>query len=197
MFVLNSRQFFKQLIFFYLTIKKITMPATTQSLQSLWVGQWAYNAFYNVLVPTDPTNPSSDIEEYNLSQLGKGMITIEATDIPNQLIGTIGGQEYTWSLDLTGSLNYGDPFTLRMQGKGMPYQDANGATQYWVYEYVGYMVNPWQNGVNQVPSFVGSVIRQVPHPSGSDTHEAGVVGSFICLKVPDAIDAYDGGNYPH
>jgi len=52
----------------------------------------------------------------------------------------------------------------------------------WIYEYVGYLVNPWQNGVNQPPTFVGSMIRQIPHPSGKGMHHAGEVGSFFCVK---------------
>jgi hypothetical protein len=36
----------------------------------------------------------------------------------------------------------------------------------------------WPNGVNQVPAFVGTVIRAKPHDGGP----AGVVASFIAIK---------------
>ncbi|MEL7020765.1 MAG: hypothetical protein AAGK47_04100, partial [Bacteroidota bacterium] len=109
---------------------------------------------------------------------GMGTIILEASKNPNELRGSIGDpQRQGWELQLTGSYNYGDPFTARFQGKGT----VSGNE--WIYEYVGYMINPWQNGVDQVPAFVGSVIRQIDHPSSDGTiHKAGVVASFYAVK---------------
>jgi len=144
------------------------------NLQTCWIGTWDYRSFNNYTLA----------QEDDVSNLlfGQGTIIIEETDMPHQLIGSIGDPtRESWELQLTGSINYGDPFTARFQGAGVV-----GGNQ-WIYEYVAYLVNPWQNGVNQVPAMVGSVIRQIPHPGASENgqtsvHPAGVVASFYCVK---------------
>ena len=75
-----------------------------------------------------------------------------------ELVGTIGGDD--WSLALTGARSNGHPMALRMQGKGI----IGG--EHWVYDYEGYLVPAWPNGVGQVPAIVGSVIRTTPHSGG-------------------------------
>ncbi|MEL7251075.1 MAG: hypothetical protein AAFO03_21795 [Bacteroidota bacterium] len=144
------------------------------SLHSLWEGTWAYRSYNNYTFEQVKTDSSSGT---NL-MFGEGTIIISPSLNQNELSGSIGDEKrQEWELKLTGSINYGDPFTARFQGKGMV-----GGHE-WIYEYVGYLVNPWQNGVNQVPAFVGSVIRQIPHPGGDGTiHPAGVVASFFCVK---------------
>ncbi len=140
------------------------------NIQDIWTGVWDYRSYNNYTF--DQVNDQSPLE------FGSGSIILEATDLPNQIAGSIGDVGRTeWELKLTGSINYGDPYTARFQGEGI----VSGHK--WIYEYVGYMVNPWQNGVNQVPAFVGSTIRQIPHPGGDGTiHPAGVVASFFCVK---------------
>ena len=124
------------------------------------IGKWTYRSFLNV--PTDP-------EPFDRILFGEG--TLEFTDAPMQTIaGTIGGEG--WSLALTGSMTYGNPMTANFQGKGT----VSG--QPWIYAYIGYLVNEWPNGVDQVPAIVGSVIRVIPH-GGSP---AGVVASFIAVR---------------
>lgn len=95
-------------------------------------------------------------------------------------------QPYSWQLQLKGSTNYGNPITVRFQGKGVIGGDE------WIYNYVGYMVPPWQNGINEKPSLVGSIVRVIPHPSGQvDSngqpviHPAGVVASWYAVKTDE------------
>ena len=93
------------------------------------------------------------------------------------LAGTIGGPG--WSLTLKGARSYGNPMHARFEGKGIV-----GGEQ-WIYDYEGYLVPDWPNGVDQVPAIVGSVIRTIPH-SGSQpgtVNPAGVVCSFYAVKV--------------
>ncbi|MEL7422157.1 MAG: hypothetical protein AAFN81_04150 [Bacteroidota bacterium] len=144
------------------------------SLHSLWEGTWAYRSYNNYTFEQVKTDSSGG----NNLMFGEGTIIISPSRNQNELSGSIGDEKrQEWELKLTGSINYGDPFTARFQGKG------NVGGHEWIYEYVGYLVNPWQNGVNQVPAFVGSVIRQIPHPGGDGTiHPAGVVASFFCVK---------------
>ena len=127
------------------------------------IGKWTYRSFVNT--PTDP-KPFDDI------LFGEG--TLEFTDAPMQTIaGTIGDGE-TWSLTLSGSMTYGNPMTANFQGSGK----VNGEP--WIYAYIGYLVNAWPNGVDQVPAIVGSVVRVIPHSKGQA--KAGYVASFIAVQ---------------
>lgn len=140
------------------------------NIQEIWTGRWDYRSYNNY---------SFELEKEKGSlEFGSGTIVLDSTEYPNQIVGSIGDPErQSWELQLTGCINYGDPFSARFQGEGIVGESK------WIYEYISYMINPWQNGVNQVPAFVGSVIRQIPHPGGDGTiHHAGVVASFYCVK---------------
>src|SRR2546421_433131 len=118
---------------------------------------------------------------FNDLEFGVGTIAIE--EAPMQLLnGTIGGDG--WSLALKGAREYGNPMQVRFQGKGV----VNG--EEWIYDYEGYLVPAWPNGVQQVPAMVGSIVRTVPHsgspPKGggpAPIHPAGVVASWYAVKV--------------
>jgi hypothetical protein len=129
-------------------------------LKNPFIGNWTYRSFLS-----DPNlaTPFNDLE------FGRATITIEEAPL-GVLLGTIGGPG--WSLALSGSINYGDPFSVRFQGKGLV-----GAEE-WIYDYLGYLIKPWPNGVNQVPAITGSVVRTIPH-GGSP---AGVVCSWIAVR---------------
>lgn len=125
------------------------------------VGKWSYRSF---LSNPDLSTPFNDLE------FGSGTISID--DAPMGVLqGSIGGPG--WSLNLSGSINYGDPYSVRFQGKGV----IGG--EEWIYDYIGYVVKPWPNGVNQVPAITGSIVRTIPHSKGAAP--AGVVCSWIAV----------------
>jgi hypothetical protein len=62
---------------------------------------------------------------------------------------------------------------VRFQGIG----EGAGA-EGWVYDYVGYLVPAWPNGVDQRLALVGSVVRTVAHGA----NPAGMVASWIAVK---------------
>jgi hypothetical protein len=131
-------------------------------------GSWTYRSFLN---DTDVNKPFNDLE------FGRGTIVIEADTPLQSLKGTIGGPG--WSLTLKGARAYGNPMYARFQGVGM----VNG--EQWIYDYEGYLVPDWPNGVGQIPAMVGSVVRTIPH-SGSQpgtVNPAGVVCSFYAVKA--------------
>ncbi len=137
--------------------------------QSVLEGLWSYRSLDN--------NPDLSVS-FNDLEFGKGTIRIDPSPM-NELQGLIFGPG--WQLDLKGSTNYGNPFTVRFQGKGLI--DGNE----WIYDYVGYVVLPWPNGVNQPNTMVGSIVRAIPHP-GSDggLHPAGVVASWYAVQRPSS-----------
>jgi len=93
------------------------------------------------------------------------------------LKGSIGGKD--WRLELHGSRSYGNPMTILFRGKGK----VSGAE--WIYDYVGYLVPEWPDGVNQKTALVGSIVRVIPHPSGNGgISPAGLVASWYAVKEP-------------
>lgn len=136
-------------------------------LTNLFLGKWSYRSFLN--------DPDLKKKPNNLL-FGSG--TIEFTAAPMGVVaGTIGGDG--WQLTLEGWVTYGNPPTVRFQGKGK----VSGAE--WIYDYNGYYVTHWPNGVDQVEAIVGSVIRTIPHPSGNGGKApAGFVASFYAVRQP-------------
>ena len=131
-----------------------------------FVGTWAYRSFLN---DADVNKPFNDLE------FGRGTIVIEEAPMQS-LKGTIGGP--TWSLTLKGARAYGNPMHARFQGVGQ----VKG--EQWIYDYEGYLVPDWPNGVDQIAAIVGSVIRTIPHSGDQPgtVNPAGVVASFYAVK---------------
>lgn len=131
-----------------------------------FVGRWTYRSLLN--------NPDVNTA-FNDLEFGRGEIEITEA-APEILAGTIGGPG--WSLTLKGSRAYGSPMQARFQGVGLV-----GGEQ-WIYDYQGYLVPAWPNGVDQRPAIVGSVIRTIPHSGGSPgtVSPAGVVASFYAVR---------------
>ena len=140
----------------------------TKPLTSPLVGKWTYRSFLN--------RPQGDIPFEEL-KFGEGTINVKASSAMDEFVGTIGGEG--WELKLYGSVSYGNPFTVRFQGVG----NVNEET--WVYDYIGYLIPRWPNGVNQRTVMVGSIVRTVPHDNGAGgVSAAGVTASWIAVKQP-------------
>ncbi len=136
-----------------------------KTLKNPFLGKWSYRSFLN-----DP-----DLSK-KANALLFGSATLEFTDAPaGKVAGAIGGTG--WKLDLTGSITFGNPPAARFQGKGM----VSGSE--WIYDYIGYYVPHWPNGVNQVEAIAGSVIRTIPHPGNGGISPAGVVVSFYAVRA--------------
>ncbi|HEX7154209.1 MAG TPA: hypothetical protein VF618_22165 [Thermoanaerobaculia bacterium] len=133
-----------------------------------FIGTWTYRSLLN-----DP-NPKT---AFNDLEFGLGELVIKG-DSFDTLTGKIGGPG--WSLDLHGSFGYGSPMQVRFQGKGV----VSGAE--WIYDYIGWLVPVWPNSTAnlQVPAIVGSIVRTIPHPSGTGgVSPAGVVASFYAVRA--------------
>lgn len=129
------------------------------------LGTWTYRSFLSI----------TDVNaNFNSLEFGRGNIRIE--DAPmNVFNGLIYGDG--WQLTLSGSITYGNPATARFQGKGV----VGG--EEWIYDYEGYVIKPWPNGVDQVPAIVGTIVRTIPHASGGGgVAPAGVVAQWIAVK---------------
>ena len=133
-------------------------------------GLWIYRSYFNnaVLVGYDPQKALQQI-------FGEGELTFSSNDEKNfKAVLDFGGGA---AMDLFGSIVKGsgvNPTALLITGTGR----EGTSTAKWVYQYQGYIVPEWAEGVNQVPAIVGTVIRTIPHGSGP----AGVVVSFMLVK---------------
>jgi peroxiredoxin len=98
-----------------------------------------------------------------------------AIDGAGNVSGTLSGDG--WQLDLAGTCRTGDPPVIRFQGKGA----IEG--ELWVYDYIGFAVPKWPNGIAQRPAIVGTIVRTAPHSNGSGgTSPAGVVAQWIAVR---------------
>lgn len=125
-------------------------------------GKWLYRSFVN-----NP-NPNDDPQLF-----GQGLLNLKPSDF-GLLVGDFDFGQWG-KMTVKGNVHFGNPFQLRFQGKGVK---GTGAEE-WVYDYNGYFIPNWVEGVNQIPAIVGSVIRTEPHGQA----QAGVVASFFILKI--------------
>ncbi len=112
-------------------------------------------------------------ESFLKLKFGEGSMTIK-----QQESGRITG-EFVMSDDFRMSLegvisSIGDTFRLRMTGKGIP----KTATAGWIYDYDGFVTPKWTNGINQLQTIIGSVIRTVDHGNA----KAGQTATFYMVK---------------
>jgi hypothetical protein len=132
-----------------------------------FVGSWTYRSLLN-----DPAVNT----DFDKLEFGRGTIVIAQAPM-QQLVGTIGGPG--WSLTLAGARSYGNPMHARFECVGT----VSG--EKWIYDYEGYLVPNWPNGVDQVPAIVGSVTRTIPHSGDAPgtVAPAGVACSFYAVKA--------------
>ncbi|MEX2498283.1 MAG: hypothetical protein WD397_05340 [Wenzhouxiangellaceae bacterium] len=143
------------------------MSDAQAGVPAVLVGVWTYRSFLS--------NPDLDAD-FDSLEFGRGNIRIDAAPM-QEFNGLIYGPG--WELKLSGSIEYGSPFTFNFQGKGI----VGGAE--WIYDYHGYYVPRWPNGIDQRPAIVGTIVRAIPHPTGPNgksTAPAGVVAQWIAVK---------------
>jgi hypothetical protein len=173
-----------------------TTPSANAAPKSAWdnslAGQWTYRSYRNdpsVLVNADPgpavqalgaiygsdnvANAAAAVKALNLI-FGEGTITFDPP----------AGDALTGNLDMGGGLvldlkgtmqtNPTGDISIAVIGTGR----AGTKTENWEYDYKATTTPKWPNGVNQVPTLVGTVIRAKPHNGAP----AGVVASFIAIK---------------
>jgi hypothetical protein len=175
--------------------RQSSLAVRADSLLGRWnsslPGKWTYRGYLNragVVVNADPdkavqalsaiygssiTNAASALTAFNLI-FGEGMMTFDPPQ-GNSVTGNfdMGGG---YVLDLKGTMQTSPTgeITVELFGTGRP----GTKTDNWEYDYKASTTPKWPNGVNQIPTLVGTVIRAKPHDGGA----AGVVASFIAIK---------------
>ncbi len=141
-----------------------------QTVAAPLVGSWTYRSFHN-----NPTFRMKDCRQCRdvRKELIFGEADLEIDDFaPGEFRGRLVFEDES-EMALVGTSSLGHPFTIRFQGRGV-----TPGIEDWVYDYVGYPVPVWPNGVDQRPAIVGSIVRTAPH----DGNPAGVVASWIAVK---------------
>jgi hypothetical protein len=142
----------------------------TQTGVDALVGTWRYRSFRNN--PTFRFEDCRQCSDLAVLFFGQGDLVIDdfaPGDFSGRLIFGPGSE-----MALVGASSFGNPFTIRFQGRGV----TEGIKDF-VYDYVGYLVPVWPNGVAQRPAIVGSIVRTEPHSGGA---EPGEVASWIAVK---------------
>ncbi|MDD1522916.1 MULTISPECIES: hypothetical protein [Bradyrhizobium] len=132
-----------------------------------FVGSWKYRSFYN---------QPQKLDDLNKLLFGEGELRIErACPLGLEGTGTFGDG---YEVRLRGSCGFGFPAAVRMQATGT---GANNPG--WVYDYAGYLVPAWPHGVDQRPAIVGSVIRTASYIENGEVRPAGLVATFIAVRL--------------
>jgi hypothetical protein len=131
-------------------------------MASPFAGTWHYRSLLN--------NPA-DVPDWNNLQFAEG--DFKFVDAPVGLFS--GSADFGGGLTMkfTGNSGLGSPMQVRFQGIG-----TGASNKDWDYDYIGFYVPQWPNGVNQVDAIVGSVVRSKPHGGAP----AGQSASFILLR---------------
>jgi hypothetical protein len=166
------------------------LQATPQWDSSL-TGKWTYRSYRNradIIVGSDPDPAVQAL----VPIFGQGIIaTASATKALNLIFGE-GVMTFNPPIgnSLTGTFDMGGGYVLDLKGTMQTTPSGDIAievfgtgrvgtpTKDWEYDYRALTTPKWPNGINQVPSLVGTVIRAKPHDGGA----AGVVASFIAVK---------------
>lgn len=112
-------------------------------------------------------------EDFLKLKFGEGLMTINQEPSGNFAGDFDMGGDYKMSLEGIIS-SVGNKTHFRMTGKGIP----NTATEGWVYAYDGFLVSEWPNGINQLQTIIGSVIRTIEH----GTAKAGYTATFYMVN---------------
>ena len=148
-------------------------PKTAQSPPL--IGNWTYRSWINDPERVDAAPTDKICERLKKLLFAEATLTIEDVS-GGELRGKLDMGE-SGTLTLFGSVGYGSPFSVRFQGVG---KGIGSPSEGWVYDYIGWLVPVWPNGVDQKPAIVGSVVRTVPHSNGQA--KAGKVASFVAVK---------------
>ena len=134
-------------------------------------GKWTYRSYRNT-----PTLVGDDPQAALALIFGEGVFDFEAGE----------GDHFR------GALNMGSGYALTLQGEILPGVPsgfsivglgiAGTPTEGWRYDYRGVIGYEWPDGVDQVSSLLGTVIRVNAH---GPTSPAGYTASFIAVRHSD------------
>jgi hypothetical protein len=167
-----------------------TAAASMASFDSSLTGKWTYRSYLNsadIIVNDDPEPAVRNLA----AMFGQGSTANNAAKALALIFGEgvmtfnpPSGTTVTGNFDMGGGYVLDLKGTMQTTGAGDIAVELFGTgragtpTANWEYDYKASTTPKWPNGVNQIPTLVGTVIRAKPHDGGA----AGVVASFISIK---------------
>lgn len=135
-------------------------------------GYWSYRSYHNL------TKLVGDDAQAALVRIfGEGVFELSQFD-DGRIEGGL-GMDTGYALRITGSVETtGNGLGFTLIGEGLD----GTATAAWRYDYRGVVGYMWPNGVDQVPSLLGTVIRVKAHGPNAP---AGYTASFIAVRHGD------------
>jgi hypothetical protein len=82
------------------------------------------------------------------------------------------------SMDIDGRAASGSPLAVTFTGRGQP----GSPIADFHYEYDGFVLRHWENGIGQRLTVAGTVLRAADHGSGASLARAGQTASFLAVK---------------
>jgi hypothetical protein len=131
------------------------------------LGQWTYRSFINTPAPV-----GGDAQKALALFFGEGLFTFAAGD-GDRFGGTLAFGPGV-GLTLDGERLPGEPEGFTIVGRGVDGTPTAG----WRYDYHGVVGFHWPDGVDQIPSLLGTVIRVNPHGGAP----AGFTASFVAVR---------------
>jgi len=128
-------------------------------------GEWTYRSMLNNPIDTIP---------FNNLEFATAIMQLSTYD--NDSISGILDMGSSGKLIMKGKIYYYNTNISNFELQGDGVKETN--TQGWIYNYYGFIVPKWKQGVNQVDALVGSVVRSVDHGQA----KAGKVASFYMVR---------------
>lgn len=140
-------------------------------------GKWTYRSLLN------NTNVNTDFDSLAFAAATINLSTFGTDSVKGQILWAMDSAGTIFNgLNLTGKYFYNDTtLCYFMEGFG----DAALGTAGWQYNYQGYLVPRWPDGINQAIVLAGSVVRVKKHScdsSGNNCSPAGVVATTYMVK---------------
>jgi hypothetical protein len=140
-------------------------------------GTWIYRSLLN------GTNVNTDFDSLAFAAATIKLNGVGKDSLNGQILWPIDSTGKNFNgLNLSGKCFYNDTtLCYFLAGIG----DSALGTAGWQYNYQGYMILHWPEGIDQATVLVGSVVRVKKHScdsSGNNCHPAGVVASTYMVK---------------
>ncbi|MFN0216976.1 MAG: hypothetical protein ACKVT2_22185 [Saprospiraceae bacterium] len=148
-----------------------------------FTGKWTYRSLFN------QTNIDSSFNSLEFARAYVHLTSRGVDSLVGQILWAIDSPptKYTNGLNLRGSCFYdGSTLCYFLEGLG----DSTLGTAGWQYNYQGYLVPKWSDGVNQASVLVGSIVRVKKHScdsTGNNCAPAGVVATTYMVKDQSTI----------
>ena len=140
-------------------------------------GKWTYRSLLN------NTNVNMDFDSLAFAAATINLSAFGADSVKGQILWAMDSAGTIFNgLNLTGKYFYNDTtLCYFIEGFG----DAALGTTGWQYNYQGYLVPRWPDGIDQAVVLTGSVVRVKKHScdsSGNNCSPAGVVATTYMVK---------------